>query len=126
MGVYRTFPSIVETLPVKYLGLGIPDPYIECGIERVKTFICHMVSETLTSGFISYSLQMLKIEIGLPRNILEYDFNTWRYLATPSLITSLWEFVSRYEITLKPPSQLLPDEIREGNTTVMQALYTLG
>ena len=28
MGVHRTFPSIVETLPVKYLGLGIPDPYI--------------------------------------------------------------------------------------------------
>ena len=54
------------------------------------------------------------------------DFTTWGYLATPSWITSLWEFVSRYKITLKPPLQLLPDEIKEGDTTVMQALYTLG
>ena len=34
--------------------------------------------------------------------------------------------MSRYKITLEPPAQLLPDEIREGDTTVMQALYTLG
>lgn len=60
------------------------------------------------------------------KKFLEYDFITWGYLATPSWINSLWEFVSRYKITLKPPVQLLPDEIREGDKTVMQALYILG
>ena len=108
------------------MGLGIPDPYVECGIERVKTFICHMGSETLTSGFISYSLQMLQIEMGFTTNILEYDFATWGYLATPSWIASLWEFVSRYKITLKSPEQLLPDKIKEGDTTIMYAFFTLG
>ena len=68
---------------------------------------------------------MLQIEIGFTRNILEYDFTTWGYLATPSWITSLWEFVSRYKITLKPPSLILPDEIKEGDSTIMQSLYTL-
>ena len=57
MGIHCTFPTAVATLPVKYMGLGKPDPYVECGIERVKTFICHMRSETLTSNFISFSLQ---------------------------------------------------------------------
>ena len=126
MGVHKTFPTIVATLPVKYMGLGIPDPYIECGIERVKTFVCHMGSETLMSSFISYSLQLLQIEIGLTKNTLELDFDTWGDLATPSWITSLWEFVSRYKITLKPPAQFLPDKIRERDTTIMETLFTLG
>ena len=80
------------------MGLGIPGPYIEYGIESIKTFICHMGSETLTSGFISYSLQMLQIEVDFTKNISEFDFITWGYLATPSWITSLWEFVSCYKI----------------------------
>ena len=67
MGIHRTFLTIVAKLPVKYMGLGIPDPYIECGIERAKTFVCHMGSETLTSNFISYYLQLLQIEIGLTK-----------------------------------------------------------
>ena len=91
MGVHRTFPSIVATLTVKYLGLGIPDPYIECGIERVKKFICHMDSETLNSGFITYSLQLLQIEVDFTKIILDYDFSTWGYLATHSWITSVWK-----------------------------------
>ena len=85
-----------------------------------------MGSETLTSGFISYSLQMLQIEMGFTTNILEYDYATWGYLATPSWITSLWEFVSRYKITLKSPEQLLPDKIKEGETAIMHAFFTLG
>ena len=85
-----------------------------------------MGSETLTSSFISYSLQLLQIEIGFTKNILELDFDTWGELATPSWITSLWEFVSRYKITLKPPDQDLPDKIRENDKTIMETLFTLG
>ena len=126
MGLHRTFPTTVATLPVKYMGLGIPDPFIQCGIARVKTFITHMGSETLTSCFITYSLQLLQIEMSFTKNVLEYDYDMWGYLATPSWITSLWEFVSRYNIVLKPPEQLIPNEIREGDTNIMQTLYTLG
>ena len=126
MELHRIFPTTVATLPVKYMRLGIPDLYIKCGIARVKTFITHMGSKTLTSGFITYSLQLLQIEMGFTKNVLEYDYDMWGYLATPSWITSLWEFVSRYNIVLKPPEQLLPNEIREGDTNIMQTLYTLG
>ena len=51
MGVHRTFPSEVAVLPYYFLGLGVPEPFIESGIARIITFINNMGSETLTSKF---------------------------------------------------------------------------
>ncbi len=60
MGIYRSFPSEVAVLPYYYLGLNVPEPYIESGIAQIITFINNMGLETLTSKFITYSLQLMK------------------------------------------------------------------
>ena len=105
MGIHRKFSSAVATLPAQYLGLGIPDPYIESRIERISIFVTNMGAGTLTAQFIEVSLQSFQLEIGIFENVLEQDFKQWKFLATSSWIKSLWEFVSRHGIKIKSPMQ---------------------
>ena len=126
MGIHRNFPMAAATLPPIFLGLGIPDTFIECGIERISIFITNMGLRTLIAQFIEVSLQALQIEVGLVGNILEQDFQKWGYLATPSWIASLWDFVSRYNIKLKTSELWLPSTIRERDRELMEELYNLG
>ena len=89
MGIHRTFPSDVATLPTYYMGLSLPHPYIKCGIARIITFINNMGSETLTSRFLTYSVQLLQFETGLIDDVLSHNFQKWGLLATNSWIKSL-------------------------------------
>ena len=84
LGVHNKFPSEVMTLPVKYMGLGIPNPYIEGGITRIKWFLNHMGAKTLTAEYMSFSLQNMMIETGLVDNIFLQDFGIFGCLATDS------------------------------------------
>ena len=68
IGVHSKFPTDIMTLPVKYMGLGIPDPYVEGGITRVKWFINHMGADTLTAKYMDFSLQNMMIETDLLHN----------------------------------------------------------
>ena len=120
MGIHRTFPSEVATLPTCYMGLGLPHPYIECGIARIITFINNMGSKTLTSKFLAYSVQLLQLEIGLINDVLTQDFQQWGVLATDSWIKSLWEFASRFKIKLHAPHRILPHIVRQGDKGIME------
>ena len=124
MGIHRTFPSEVVTLPVSYLGLGLPHPYIECA--RVLTFINNMSSETLTSKFISFSLQALQLETGVVEDVLTTDYSIWGLLATTLWIKDLWEFVHRHKIRLQAPYRILPKYIRTGDKGLMEEFYRIG
>ena len=82
VGVHSKFPNEVMMLPVKYMGLGIPDPYIEGGIGRIKWFINHMGAKTLTSEYLGFSLQNMMLETGLLHGIFQQDFRVYGCLAT--------------------------------------------
>ena len=90
-----------------------------------KKIINHIGSKTLTSSFIDYSLQLLKIEIGVKKNpgIRFRDLGILGYSILGSFSLEIYVLL---KIALKPPEQLLPDEIREGDTTIMLVLYSLG
>ena len=98
MGIHRNFPGDVAVLPRYYLGLGIPEPFVESGLSQIITFVNNMGSETLTSKFIAFTVQLLQIETGKTGDILLQDYNKLKNLATDSWIKSLWEFVNGQNI----------------------------
>ena len=75
MGVHKTFPSEVAVLPYYFLDLNVPEPYIESRIAQIITFINNMGSETLTSKFITYILQLLSIKTGQIEDTLLQNYN---------------------------------------------------
>ena len=70
MDIHRNFPGDVAVLLAYYLGLSVPKPYVESDIVWIITFINNMGSETLTSKFIMFALQLLQIETGQTEDIL--------------------------------------------------------
>ena len=45
MGLQRKFLGDVVVLPTFYLGLVVPEPYVESGISQIITFINNMESK---------------------------------------------------------------------------------
>ncbi len=88
MDVHRTFPSEVRVHPYYFLGLNVPEPFIESGMVRIVTFINIMGSETLTSKFITYTLQLFKIKTGQIDDILLQSYNTLQHLAKTCISTA--------------------------------------
>ena len=68
--MHRNIPGQRAVLPTCFLGLGIPDSYVESGIARIIMFLNDMGSETLTSKFLTYILKLLQIETGKRGDIL--------------------------------------------------------
>ena len=107
------------TLTVKYMGLGIPDPYAEGGIIRVKWFINHMEADTLTSEYMGFTLQNMMIETGLLHDTFQQDFKVYGCLATDSWIKQLWKFVYEHDIRLVAPKEIMPMEIRKEDRAII-------
>ena len=56
IGNHRNFPGEVIVLPYYFLGLSVPEPFVENDIAQIITFINNMGSEILTSKFITYTV----------------------------------------------------------------------
>ena len=56
MGIHRIFSGNVAVLPTYYLGLSIPEPFVENGLSQNITSVNDIESETLTSKFITFTL----------------------------------------------------------------------
>ena len=126
IGVHSKFSTDFMTLPVKYMGLGIPDTYIEGGITRIKWFLNHMGAGTLTSEYMGFSLQNMMIETGLIQDTFQQDFTVFGCLATDSWIKQLWKFVYEHDIRLIAPKEIMPVEIRKGDRSIIYECVRMG
>ncbi len=70
MGIHKNCLGDVVVLLAYYLGLSVPEPYIESGIDKIVTFVNNMGSETLTSKFIKFTVQLFQIKTGQTEDIL--------------------------------------------------------
>ena len=71
--------------------------------------------ETLTSNFITLTLQLMQIHTGL----LLQCYNTLHNLATDLWIKSLWEFVKGQNIQIKSPKENIPEKIRNHDKMII-------
>ena len=108
------------------MGLGIPDPYVEGGITRVKWFLNHMGADTVTAEFMGFSLQNMMIETGLPHDVFLQDYKVYGCLGTESWIKQLWKFVHENEIHLVAPKEIMSREVRKGDRVIIQECVRLG
>ena len=65
-----------------FLWLEILDPYVEYGIVRAIMFVNNMGPESLTSIFLTYTLQLIQIESGQTEIVLLQNYNKLNNLAT--------------------------------------------
>ena len=122
LGATRTLPLTFRYAPRKFQGLGRKHPYLEQGIHQVETVLTHAKIGTTVGLLIRCKLQAAQIEVGIGTPIPEADFIKWGSHLTESWIKSVWEFCRRHQIKLEGRANMVPNDQRENNSTIMETL----
>ena len=106
--IAMSFPKVARFGPRRLQGLGIPHIWTTQGIEKLWAIFRHGDDHTITGFQIRSSIEYYLLELGLPGQLFSYPYSTLKHLATPSWITSLWEFVSTKGFLLSDAIPTIP------------------
>lgn len=106
--IAMAFPKLARFGPRRYHGLGIPHLWTTQGIEKIWAILRHGDDKTIPGYQLRCSLELHQLELGIPGQLFSYCYKDIGHLATPSWITSLWEFISARGFSLSDPQPKLP------------------
>ena len=121
LGLNSRFPTTLRWAARSHLGLNLPHPYIEQGIEQLKMILGHLSSpRTPTGDLIQISLEQAQVELGLPTAIWKASYKKHNRLITESWVKSIWEFVDRYDIEVCSTDKIELPLLREKDRYLME------
>jgi hypothetical protein len=98
-GICRKLARAVVFAPLKYLGLGVKHQFVTQGVRKLEAFFDH--GQPFTMQLIETAWYRTMIQSGLGADFLEENSFLFRACLPNGWITSLWEFLSTYAITLR-------------------------
>jgi hypothetical protein len=108
LGACRNFPLAYRYAPTSLQGLALPHPYFEQGIQQICLILTHGAIDSPTGSLLRASLEQAQLEIGISTPFLSESFDTYGFLLTDCLWSSIWQFISTHNISLTYPEQVLP------------------
>ena len=107
------------------LGIGHKNLYSTMGISRLQELLNHSSKRTDTGGLVRATYQQLQVELGLPGQVFEWDYDHWKSVITKDTwIGAQWEFTSQFKIGLTPASPPLKAR-RVNDVFLMLILHAL-
>ena len=106
--VQRLLPRTLVYAPLKYQGLGIPNPWITQLIEHIHVFLRHGTRNTLPGQLLRTNLENLTLELGSAEPFWNLDYPTWEPLVTPSWLKATWRDLHASSLSLQGPLSRLP------------------
>ena len=96
------------------------------GIDRRMYLTSHAHKDNnLTGTLLRISFSNLQMELGLPANVFDHDYQQWKYLATRSWASETWHFASEHNIGVDAKIPELPLK-REFDGFLMLQFFTQG
>ena len=114
-------PLVLRYGPRDSLRLGLYNPFITQGIEKIVLWMKEKVLSSLTGPMLraNYKAVLIHISIG-GKQLFRLDFDTFRQLLSQIWIKSLWQFVRVYGIDLPSTGQDL-ELAREGDKFLIES-----
>ena len=126
IGCNRNYPNLLKYNPPYLLGLNLYDPYIEHGIEKIKAFLTHGGSSSMTGKLIQSLLEQHQLEIGSITPLFLNDYEKYSFLTPTSWITEIWEFISKFNIHLQQSYLMGPSLQRVNDQAIMDYFIKQG
>ncbi len=98
-GICRKISRDIVFAPLKYQGFGVRHPYLGQGISKIQ--LLFDVRQDLCQDLIDTSWNRTMVESGFGTNFLTKDFQWIQPVVTAGWITSLWEFLSSCNISVR-------------------------
>jgi hypothetical protein len=96
----RNFCRRTLFAPGSHLGLDIHQLYVTQTSDQIMGILKHGPANTLTGQLIRGSIELLKVELGLPGPLFANSFAAVGHLATPCWVKFLWQTLDREKIEL--------------------------
>ena len=103
LGVMKTFPVIMRSLPTFLGGLNLQRLEVEAITQVIHYLVSLYSSETPTKLLLKTIIEYHQLEIGTETQIFTLDFNSYGILAMSIWITLLWRNISTFRISIKLP-----------------------
>ncbi len=117
-------PTDLRQLDRGFYGIG-PHPGVECLIGQVTKFLIHYGCKSGLGIEMQVTMELLITELGISWQLLQESFETYGKWVTNTWIKSVWEKVSKFNITIEiAPLPINPP--RAGNKWFMQAVRETG
>lgn len=111
---------------MRTMGLQFPCLYTTMCILKVKFLIDNACKTHLSGQLIRQTHERLILEMGLPGEVLNWEFNTWgRFGATRTWITTFWRQMSDLRLTVNSSAAMLKPR-RETDQFLMPLFFTHG
>ena len=100
LGVARNVTKGLRRLHTTFGWFGLFNLPVEQLISCMNMLMQHYHTSPNLSRKLDASLRYLQLQLGMPGNPLELDFNVWGYLAPLSWVKMLWKFLYHFNIHL--------------------------
>ena len=94
--------------------------FITQGISHIQKFHQHWGTRSITDNLLRVSFETCLLEVGIGRNLFSLDFDRLGKLVTDGWIKHLWEFCSKYGITITDRVTEYPPLSRERDVFLME------
>jgi len=123
--IVSKFPLKFRYLPRKYHGLSLPDLYLEQRISQIRELITHSGINDVLGQQIKLTLENIQVALGLNDLFFNYSYTTYGHLVPQSWMTSLWEFVSTYNLRIEGWSSTIKKQ-RKHDRCLMESFVGKG
>ena len=121
-GINRFIKRDVLFASVGAQGLGLKNLFLTQGISHISDLIENIWKDSITRKLQRASLEYMRLELGVNRNILNSDYNQLAWLVlTPSWMEHTWRFMSLHKITIDYDVPTIP-MLRENDKPLMEIL----
>ena len=119
------FPRDFRYLPRKYHGLSLPDLYLVQNLAQLRELITHNGHEGVLGKQINLALENIQVELGLNGLFLNYPHSTYGHLVPSSWMTSIWQFMSRYNLHIRGWAHNI-NPLRVNDLNIMETFSSKG
>jgi hypothetical protein len=105
--------------PEEYGGLALPDLYVTQGTDKLRLFLGHLRLQDCTGHLIHIDLMYLQLLTGWGSFFMNLDAMHFRWVED-GWLSSLWQFTSKYHLSIMYPHQWLPPKPRLSDQYLME------
>ena len=100
-GVIRSAPKEIRQVDKGFYGAGCPHLGVEILVEQLSKLLIHYGCITSLGLKMQLSLELLTLEMGIPRQPLQESYKRYGPWNTDGWFKSIWDKVDRFGITVE-------------------------
>lgn len=106
--------------PLIYDGMNLPHLYTIQGCDQLKFLLGHLQAQDKTCKLILIRHGYLQLLVGITKNFLNEPYQTFSYCICPSWLTSVWQFMSKFHLSITMRDAWLPSSLEPGDVNLME------